>query len=114
MSNNTEKNYPERRKSLRTEMKERIIVTVFGKKIERKARILNMSRHGALIKTNSFLDRGEAIDILMPNPAKPDNVDIKKAKVVHTISTCSMWGTCNHHIGVAFANSLQPHLVFSP
>ena len=98
--------FEERRRSERIPVNFKARIS--GSNKHRAATILNMSRHGALIDTDSDFNVGDPID-LKPSLPKLDKFQIK-AKIVRAVAVCSSWGFYRMQLGVEFIRTSENQL----
>ena len=101
---NGKSHYVDRRRSIRIKLKDSMKRSVLIKNIRKKAGIINMSYHGALLKMRSMLNLNDIVmlSIHFPFESRPVNI---KARVVRTVSTIGLLGFTSYKTGVEFLNS---------
>jgi len=94
----------ERRRSPRvsSDIKARIC----AKDITGDVTVLDVSFHGALIKTSSLIEIGETLSLAMHIPTGPVLLDFTGC-VVRVVTVCSALGFRSFNVGVEFLNILQ-------
>ncbi|MGB2706010.1 MAG: PilZ domain-containing protein [Candidatus Omnitrophota bacterium] len=76
---------------------------ITGKHIRKIGSVLNISRHGALLRSRSFIKPEEVVNISVYLPSETRPIDIK-GRVIRTVTTCSAWGFCKFNVGIEFLN----------
>ena len=94
----------EKRRSPRVD--DGIKIRIFDKNIRTPAPVINISRHGAFIRTRNLPRLGELLDISLYIPTETEPIDLK-GRVVRVITICSAWGFRRFNIGIEFLNLVQ-------
>ena len=95
----------EKRRSFR--VNDGITAKIAGKIIKRPIPVINISRHGALLKVRYLFRMRKIHNILLYLPDERIPLSLK-ARVARTVTTCSAWGFQNVNIGVEFLSLTQP------
>ena len=95
----------EKRRSFR--VNDGITAKIAGKIIKRRIPVINISRHGALLKTRYLFRMRRIHNILLYLPGERIPLSVK-ARVARTVTMCSAWGFHSVEIGVEFLNLTQP------
>jgi len=94
----------ERRRSPRAASK--IKARIFAKDIAGDVAVLNVSFHGALLRTPGIIEIGETLNLAMSIPTHPDLLDLT-GRVVRVVTVGSAFGFRSFNVGVEFLNILQ-------
>lgn len=94
----------ERRRSPR--YKDGLKARILGKGIKKLVPIIDMSRHGALLKTKRLIRPGESVDLSLYLPLVSGAIGIK-ARVARVEAVCYPWGFHKFHIGLEFMNLVR-------
>ena len=79
---------------------------VFAKDIASDISVLDVSFHGALLRTPSLIEIGETLGLSMHIPTDSDSLDLE-GRVVRVVTVCSAFGFRSFNIGMEFFNMLQ-------
>ncbi|MFH1594564.1 MAG: PilZ domain-containing protein [Candidatus Omnitrophota bacterium] len=91
----------ERRRSPR--VKTWLKAKLFGKNCRRFLPVINLSYHGALLKSRRFLRPDEELDLSIELPVSWNSINLK-ARVARVNAVCSMWGFSTFYVGIEFLN----------
>jgi len=91
----------EKRRSPRVE--DGIKIRIFDKNIRTPAPVINISRHGALVRARNLPHLGEVLDCSLYLPTQTEPIDLK-GRVARIVTTCSAWGFRRFNIGIEFLN----------
>jgi len=83
-----------------------IKIRVFDKNIRTPAPVINISRHGALIRTRNLPRLGELLDLSLYLPTETELIDLK-GRVVRIVTICTAWGFRRFNIALEFLNLAQ-------
>lgn len=91
----------EKRRSPRVE--DGIKIRIFDKNTRTPAPVINISRHGALIRTRNLPRLGDLLEISLYLPNGTEPIDLK-GRVARIVTICSAWGFRRFNIGIEFLN----------
>lgn len=76
---------------------------IFNQKIRRRIPVLDLSYHGALLKAPRIINSGTVVMLSVYLPTETRPLDVK-ARVIRSITTCSILGFKSYKLGVEFTN----------
>ncbi|MGB2706008.1 MAG: PilZ domain-containing protein [Candidatus Omnitrophota bacterium] len=94
----------EKRRSPRVD--DGIRIRIFDKNIRTPVPVINISRHGALIRTSNLPNLGEMLDLSLFLPTEGEPIGIK-GRVVRIVTICSAWGFRRFNIGIEFISIVE-------
>jgi len=94
----------EKRRSPRVE--DGIKIRISNKNIRPPAPAIDISQHGALIRTSNSPNLGDTLDLSLYLPTETEPIGLK-ARVVRIVTVCSAWGFRSFDIGVEFVSIIE-------
>ena len=93
----------ERRRSFR--INDGIKAKIVGRIIKRPIPVINISQHGALLRSYTISRLGRMLDLLFYLPEDRGILSVK-ARVARVVTICSAWGFHRFDIGIEFLGLL--------